>query len=146
MCRSGVVLTPFIGTRFKAAAVTTDLPLEADKPIDFGLQDFCDKCMKCAHECPSRSISTGGKIIHNGYETWDFEVKSCAKHRVGNPKGMGCGRCVNVCPFNKKEGWTHDLVRWMVAHMPVTNRFLIKMDDVFGYGKPDIGDKWQLSF
>ena len=35
MCRIGdIVLNPFLGTRFKAAVVTTDLPLAVDKPID----------------------------------------------------------------------------------------------------------------
>jgi hypothetical protein len=28
---------PFLGPRFKAAVVTTDLPLAPDKPIDFGV-------------------------------------------------------------------------------------------------------------
>lgn len=38
MCRIGdIVLNPFLGPRFKAAVVTTDLPLAIDKPIDFGL-------------------------------------------------------------------------------------------------------------
>jgi len=60
MCRIGdIVLNPFLGPRFKAAVVTTDLPLEVDKPIDFGLQDFCDRCQKCARECPSGAISSG---------------------------------------------------------------------------------------
>ncbi|MCP4898531.1 MAG: hypothetical protein GY906_16275, partial [bacterium] len=62
MCRMGdCVLNPFLGPRFKAAVVTTDLPLAIDKPIDFGLQDFCEKCGKCARECPSQAISYGGK-------------------------------------------------------------------------------------
>ena len=46
------ILHPFMGPRFKGAVVTTDLPLFPDKPIDFGLQDFCSKCKKCARECP----------------------------------------------------------------------------------------------
>ena len=146
ICRGGIVLNPFIGLRYKAAAVTTDMPLETDKPIDFGLQDFCDKCMKCAHECPSKAISTGNKIMHNGYETWAVDVERCTKYRTGNPNGVGCGRCIKVCPWNKPEGWTHDLVRWMVAHTPLTNGLIIKMDDVFGYGKPDVRDQWQLDF
>jgi len=54
------VLHPFLGPRFKGAVVTTDLPLLPDKPIDFGLQDFCSKCKKCARECPSGAISDGG--------------------------------------------------------------------------------------
>lgn len=77
MCRIGdIILNPFLGTRFKAAVVTTDLPISVDKPIDFGLQDFCSKCNKCARECPSGSISHGGKIIHNGYETFEKLVRS----------------------------------------------------------------------
>jgi len=42
------VLNPFLGPRFKASAVTTNLPLEPDKPIDFGLQHYCRVCKKCA--------------------------------------------------------------------------------------------------
>lgn len=37
MSRSGCILNPFLGLRFKAGAVTTDLPLLPDQPIDFGL-------------------------------------------------------------------------------------------------------------
>jgi reductive dehalogenase len=146
LSRPGLVLNPFLGLRFKAAAITTDLPLESDSPVDFGLQDFCDKCKKCAQHCPSQSISYGNKIMRNGYETWEFESESCTKMRVTNPKGNGCGSCVHVCPWNKQEGWTHDLVRWMVAHTPLMNRFFVKMDDVLGYGHPDIGNRWQLEF
>jgi len=34
------VIHPFLGPRFKAAVVTTDLPLLPDKPIEIGVQDF----------------------------------------------------------------------------------------------------------
>ena len=43
-----LVLNPYVGPRFKSGIITTDLPLLPDKPIDFGLQDFCEKCTKCA--------------------------------------------------------------------------------------------------
>ena len=44
MSRIGVlVLNPFVGPRHKTAVITTGLPLAIDKPIDFGLQDFCNK-------------------------------------------------------------------------------------------------------
>ena len=69
MSRIGdTVVHPFIGPRHKGAVVTTDLPLLPDKPIDFGLQDFCSKCKKCARECPSGAISDGEKVLFNGYE------------------------------------------------------------------------------
>ena len=35
-----LVLNPFVGPRFKSVVMTTDFPLEPDKPIDFGLQYF----------------------------------------------------------------------------------------------------------
>ena len=35
-----LVLNPFVGPRFKSVVVTTNLPLIADQPIDFGLQEF----------------------------------------------------------------------------------------------------------
>ncbi|MBW2138864.1 MAG: 4Fe-4S binding protein [Deltaproteobacteria bacterium] len=82
MCRVGdIVLSPFLGTRFKAAVVTTDLPMATDKPIDFGLQDFCSKCGKCARYCPSGAIPFGkdATTMHNGYKKWANDVDKCTK-------------------------------------------------------------------
>ena len=47
-----VILNPFIGPRLKTVVLTTDMPLEVDKAVDFGLQKFCSSCLKCARECP----------------------------------------------------------------------------------------------
>ncbi len=142
MSRAHIVLNPFLGLRLKASVVTTDLPLQPDKPMDFGLQDFCNKCKKCATECPSRSISSGEKVLKNGYENWEFNSETCTRYRFSNPKGVSCGKCIKVCPWNKPEGWTHDLVRWIVERTPSMNNFFIKMDDVMDYGKPDLDKKW----
>ena len=142
ICRAGIVLNPFLGTRFKAAVVTTNLPLEEDKPVDFGLQEFCQKCFKCAVECPANAISKGDKTMYNGYEIWRFDAERCTKHRVLNQGGSSCGRCIKVCPWNKPEGWTHDVVRWMVKHAPFLDGFLVKMDNIWGYGKQDKRYKW----
>lgn len=144
ICRAGVVLNPFLGTRFKVAVVTTDLPLEPDSPVDFGLQEFCRKCLKCADECHARAIPDGDKVMLNGYENWRFDADRCSKYRVSNQGGSSCGRCIKVCPWNKPEGWSHDTVRWMVKHTPCLDRLLVKMDDVWGYGKRDKRHQWWL--
>jgi hypothetical protein len=34
------------------------------------------------------------------------------------------------------------MVRWMVQYTPWLDKSLIKMNDVFGYGKQDTGNKW----
>ena len=142
MSRAGIVLNPFLGMRFKAAIVTTDFPLEPDSPVDFGLQEFCEKCLKCAVECHANAIPSGDKVMYNGYETWHFDAEKCSKFRVSNPHGSSCGRCIKVCPWNKPEGWTHDMVRWMIKRAPFLDGLIVKMDDVWGYGRADGRYKW----
>lgn len=136
------VVHPFLGPRFKAAVVTTDLPLVPDKPIDFGLQDFCSKCKKCARECPTQSISHEGKIIYNGYERWPVDVRKCTSMRVGNKHGASCGTCMTVCPWNKPYTPFHRAVGWTVRHSSLARSIAVWADDLLGYGKPKLEDKW----
>lgn len=140
--RAGIILNPFLGLRFKAAVVTTDLPLLPDKPIDFGLQEFCQKCMICAVDCPSKAIPMGDKIMYNGYETWKLDIEQCVKFRGANPNGVSCGRCIKVCPWNKPKGLLHDTARWIALHTPWLDKVLIKMDGLMGYEKQHEGKKW----
>jgi 3-chloro-4-hydroxyphenylacetate reductive dehalogenase len=145
MSRIGdTVVHPFMGPRFKAAVVTTDLPMTPDKPIDFGLQDFCTTCKKCARECPSGAISNGEKVMHNGYEKWPVDVKKCTFMRVGNQHGSGCGTCVKVCPWSKPYTPFHRAVNWIMRNVPPARRLGIWGDDLMGYGKPAASQKWWL--
>jgi len=145
MSRIGeLVLNPFIGPRHKVAVVTTDLPLAVDKPIDFGLQDFCAKCRKCARECPVQAIPHGDKVLYNGYETWKPDVEKCAKYRVTNPRGSACGRCMKMCPWNKEGLLQYRLAMWAAIKLPFTRRLLIWLDDALGFGKRNPAKKWWL--
>ena len=136
------VVHPFLGPRFKGAVVTTDLPLLVDKPIDFGLQDFCSRCKKCARECPSGAISSGDKVMEKGYEHWPTNVERCTRMRVGNKRGSGCGTCVKVCPWNKPYTPFHRGVNWAMRHSGIARGLAIKFDDLLGYGKSHYEDKW----
>ena len=143
MSRIGdTVLHPFLGPRHKGAVVTTDLPLLPDKPIDFGLQDFCATCKKCARECPSGAISDGGKEMYNGYEKWPLNIKKCTQMRVGNQKGSGCGTCVKVCPWSKPYTPFHRAVNWTMRNVGIARRLGSWGDDLMGYGRPDYTKKW----
>ena len=143
ICRiGGIVLHPFMGPRFKAAVVTTDLPLQPDRPIDFGLQDFCNACKKCARECPSGSITEGPKTMYNGYEIWRNDIDSCARFRVTNTRGSSCGRCIKVCPWNKADTWYHRVATRLAARSGLARRGLIRLDDLLGYGKEDPSLQW----
>jgi reductive dehalogenase len=143
MCRIGdCVLHPFLGPRFKAAVVTTDLPLLPDKPIDFGVQDLCSKCKKCARECPSGALSLGDKVIYNGYEHWHSDIEKCTSMRVGNKRGSGCGTCIKVCPANKPYTPFHRAVGWAVRHSSLARSVAVRADDLLGYGKPHPDRQW----
>ena len=143
MCRIGdSVLHPFLGPRFKAAVVTTDLPLLSDKPIDFGLQDLCSKCKKCARECPSGALSFGDKVMYNGYEHWPTDIQKCTSMRVGNKRGSGCGTCITVCPANKPYTLVHRAVGWATRHSSLARSVAVRADDLFGYGKPNPENRW----
>jgi len=144
MSRFGnTVINPFLGPRFKASAVTTNLPLEPDRPVDFGLQHYCRVCKKCARECPSQSISHSDEmIIYNDYETYELDVKGCSRMRVGNPAGASCGRCIRVCPWNKPYEGIHKAVEWTLERVALSHRFSVWMDDLMGYGRQNVEDKW----
>jgi reductive dehalogenase len=137
-----VVLNPFLGPRFKSTVITTDLPLAIDQPIDFGLQDFCSKCRKCAVECPCDAIPFGDKVMFNGYEMWKPDVEKCTRYRVTNAKGGGCGRCMKMCPFNKEGLPAHRGALWLAMKFPLLRGLLARMDDWLGYGRRNEAGKW----
>jgi len=145
-----LVLNPFVGPRFKSVVMTTDLPLVADKPIDFGLQDFCNNCWKCARECPCDAISFGDKIMFNGYEIWKPDVERCTRYRLTNAKGAACGRCMKTCPINKVVDADGAILArigsWLGVHAkwlkPVMVPFATWIDDYLENGKRNPAKKW----
>ena len=46
-----------VGPRLRLAKVYTDLPLAIDRPIEFGVQQFCLTCKKCARKCRAQQLS-----------------------------------------------------------------------------------------
>lgn len=137
-----IVLNPFVGPRFKSAVITTDLPLAHDLPIDFGLQDTCSKCRKCARECPCSAISHGDKVLFNGYEMWKPDVERCTRYRVTNPHGSACGRCMKTCPYNHEGLLAHRAFLWAAIHLPLTRRWIVALDDRLGNGSINPVKTW----
>jgi len=143
MSRIGeLVLNPFVGPRFKSVVLTTDMPITPDRPIDFGLQDFCNKCTKCARECPCGAISFGDKVMFNGYEIWKPDVEKCTKYRLGNQKGSSCGRCMKTCPFNTEGVLAERAFLWSAIKLPFTRKWIAHLDDKVGNGSINTIKKW----
>jgi ferredoxin len=153
MSRIGeLVLNPFVGPRLKTVVMTTDMPLAVDKPIDFGLQYFCDNCYKCARECPCDAIPWGDKIMFNGYEIWKPDVERCARYRLTNRKGSACGRCMKTCPLNKVVTADGSLLTrfasWCGVHLLWAKPLMVPVatwfDDFQGHGRRVLSKKWWL--
>ncbi len=137
-----VILNPYLGPRLKSGVVTTDLPMTFDKPIDFGMQKFCEQCNKCARECPSGAITAGPKRMYNGYEIWKSDAEKCARYRLTNQGGGMCGRCMKTCPWNLEGLFADSVFRWAAMNLPWAARGLAALDDKLGRGAINPVKKW----
>jgi reductive dehalogenase len=137
-----VILNPYLGPRLKSGVVTTDMPFTYDRPIDFGLQNFCENCNKCARECPSGAITAGPKVMFNGYEIWKSDSERCARYRITNLAGSMCGRCMKTCPWNLEGLFREKPFRWLAMKVPRAARWLAALDDKVGNGRMNPVKKW----
>jgi reductive dehalogenase len=145
--RLGLLITPQFGPRVRLSKVITDLPLIADSPIEFGVTQFCDKCMKCARLCPSQSISYGERTVepnnvsnNSGILRWPVNLETCRIYWARAKRY--CSSCVACCPYNKPHTWPHRTALWLTDHFSLADPLYIKMDDLLGYGKPRKTDKF----
>ncbi|MDH3892264.1 MAG: 4Fe-4S dicluster domain-containing protein [candidate division Zixibacteria bacterium] len=130
--RMGYLISPKSGARVRLGGLTTDLPLLNDEPITFGVQDFCDKCLKCSINCPSSAIPSGGKVNVRGVEKWQLNIEQCIQYwRV---IGTDCGLCMKVCPYSHPPTFIHNLVRSGCRRSSLARRISIWADDFF-YGR-----------
>jgi ferredoxin-NADP reductase/ferredoxin len=137
-----VILNPFLGPRLKSGVITTDMPMAHDRPIDFGLQSFCEACNKCARECPSGAITAGPKLMFNGYEIWKSDSQKCTTYRVSQKNGAMCGRCMKTCPWNLEGLFAEAPFRKLAMTVPQAAKALAKLDDRLGKGRINPVKKW----
>ncbi len=132
LSRMGYLITKEYGPRIRLGAVTTNLPLVPDEPVDIGVVDFCMKCKKCAHNCPTNSIPFGEREIVNGSVRWTIDTDSC--HKYWEKVGTDCGICMRVCPWSHARTFPHKLITEAVSRSSVSRSLFVQMDDLF-YGK-----------
>lgn len=145
--RNGLLITEKFGPRVRICKVITSLPLATDKPIDLGLQAFCEACRRCADTCPGRAVKDGERtdkpwnISNNeGILKWPVDGEKCLDWWAKN--GSWCAACIRVCPWNKPNRgwllWLHKLVRWTISQTSIFNLLFMKGDELCGYGKQHI--------
>ncbi|MEN8211164.1 MAG: reductive dehalogenase [Thermodesulfobacteriota bacterium] len=140
--RQGYLVAPHFGARVRIFAVLTDMPLIPDKPISLGVEEFCQKCKKCADSCPSKSIPQGEKIVYNGFEKWKLDEDSCFDY--WSKVGTDCSICMAICPFSRPNTLLHKFVRYFVARSKIAQTLFPYIDN-FLYGKrwhPKKADPW----
>jgi ferredoxin len=124
--RIGILMTPRLGPRVRLGVVTTDLPLIVDPAGgDASTLAFCEICVKCAENCPSRAISFGEREGAPGGKRWKLDEDKCFHY--WNVIGTDCGLCMTVCPYSHPDNWAHNIVRrllqrstgWMTSSMDV---------------------------
>lgn len=136
------------GAMARICKVLTDLPMELDRPVKFGVMEFCKVCHKCADTCPVDSISREkepsfndlGPMCAKGHKTWWSEGVKCWSYIEST--GGDCGKCLNVCPWNKPDRFIHRLTKGIIKRTSLFNRFFVWLDNALGYGKPKDPEKW----
>ena len=131
--RLGYLMTKEFGPRIRLSAVTTNMPLVPDKPVDIGVEDFCAICKKCANCCPSNSIPTDDlPQPFNGTLRWKLNAETCFNY--WGKIGTDCCICMKVCPWSHARTWPHRIIVWLISRNRYARRVFSLMDDVF-YGK-----------
>jgi len=106
--RNGLLITPQYGPRVRLCKIFTDLPLEPDQPIEFGVKEFCKECKLCAKYCEAGAISmddepsfkTACRSNNPGVLKWYVNVELCYLFWCEN--GIDCSTCIKVCPYNTR--------------------------------------------
>lgn len=131
--RHNYLITKKYGPRIRLASVTTDLKLVEDKPVDIGVQDFCQHCRLCERNCPSQALAVE-KAIVRGYRKWPQEQKKCFLFWVTGGNTMGCTMCLKVCPWNKPRTFVHKASFFAATRSVVARRVLYWITVIF-YGR-----------
>lgn len=105
--RHGLLITPQFGPRIRLCKIFTNLPLQPDQPIDFGVTETCRKCKLCADACEIEAISKDDDPSFSpvcssnnpGVRKWYVNAELCYQFWCDN--GGDCSTCIAVCPYTK---------------------------------------------
>lgn len=137
--RHGMVITPEFGPRLRFGKIFTDMPLAHDRPISFGVNEFCEQCDRCAGACPARAIPHDGPVSValnesglKGVRKWSVDGEACFGY--WSKINSDCAICVRVCPYNRD--YSKPLNRlWQRLAGTRLRGLMLKVDDLQGRGQ-----------
>lgn len=98
--KHGSLIHPGLGASHRPGFVITTLPLVADAPMTFGVQETCAHCYICANNCPAEAIPRDDYVITEGVKRWITDVEKC--YTASRLRAQYCHICVDVCPYAHK--------------------------------------------
>jgi reductive dehalogenase len=147
--RNGLLITPEYGPAVQICKVFTNLPLDFDSPIDFGIQKFCEKCKLCAKYCSAKALSNGERMNKGwdksnspGLSKWPIKAMDCFDFWVNN--GNHCSVCMRVCPFTRFNPLYHSIVN-IFSCTEIFTKMLVYLHEFLGIGKKEENSKKYLS-
>jgi reductive dehalogenase len=131
--RMGIFMHHRYGPCVRLAVVTTSLDIAGPAPAQTThMAQFCRICKKCAHNCPSGSITLAQEPESRGFHHWSIDQEKCFS--FWKTIGSDCGMCISACPYTKPDTLVHRLVRWYIARNPLNQHIALFMDDLL-YGR-----------
>ena len=92
--RNNLLISRKNGCFCRIGVVTTDMPLEFDKRVEFDVKRFCAFCSLCVNTCPAKTIPRGDSV-----ENWHIEQEKC--YDIWTSIGNDCGVCISACPMGQ---------------------------------------------
>jgi ferredoxin len=112
--RNGSLINPTYSANFRPSFVTTDLPLDYDSPLVYGVQEYCENCNLCRNNCPGEAVATD-HILTEGIKRWRIDMEKC--YPYSRLHEAYCHICVDVCPYVQKENRDPENKRMYKAFM-----------------------------
>ncbi len=144
--RHGLLITKEFGPRVRLGKIFTDLPLTPDKPIRFGVKEFCEVCRRCTQACPAKAIPDGApsEKVHNrsnltGVRKWTVDGEKC--FRFWANQNSDCSICIRICPYNKDYSKAVFRIGRRLAGT-FLRTFMLKIDVLLGYGQRKLSTAW----
>ncbi len=126
----GYMLSPHFGSRHRLMIITTDAEVTYDKPVDYGIQNFCAICQVCVNRCPGRALMRE-KVWWRGVEKFKIIAKRC---RPVMSRYAQCAICMKVCPIQRYG------MKPVMEHYAATGQILGKgTDNLEGYEMQGLG-------
>ncbi len=144
--KHGLVITPEFGSSVRFGKIFTNLPLDIDLPIKFGVEEMCGICNACSKACPSRaipdtepSLTTFNVSNVSGVKKWTIDGERCFAYWA--KINTDCAVCIRVCPFTRDYTKLHNRL-WLRLADSTFRKFALYLDRKQQRGKRIASKKW----